>query len=119
MFTGTPQHGPHRRQDLPELVVQLPRDMMQRRFAGGNQLLYELASLSRERRQLREETAIGPNQLKNRDAYREQCCREKQIDLSLNPVVDPLHALRGLFFVFVVLDEQSGDGAAQSRLTRL
>ena len=43
---------------------------------------------------------------------------EEHIDLALDAVVN-LDDARGLLFVFVVLDQQSGDGGAERRLTRL
>ena len=55
---GAAEHRAHRGQDLAELVVQLARDLAQRRFARGDQLLRELAALVRQRRQLAR-TAAG------------------------------------------------------------
>ena len=48
---GAAQHRSHRGQNLAELVVQLARDLVQRRFPRGDQLLRELAALRRQRRE--------------------------------------------------------------------
>jgi hypothetical protein len=47
VFAGALQHRAHRGQHLPEFVVQLSRDVPQRRFARRDEFLRELVPLVR------------------------------------------------------------------------
>ena len=55
VLAGAAEHRAHGGQDLPELVVQLARDLTERRLAGRDELLRELAPLVRKRREPREQ----------------------------------------------------------------
>ena len=119
LLAGAAEHRADRGQDLAELVVQLARDLAQRRLARGDQLLRQLAPLVRERGEPREQPAVRANQVQARRDDRRQRRGEEPVDLALHLAVDVLHLLRRLLFGLVVLDEQPRHGGAERRLPRL
>ena len=119
MPLGATEHGSNCGENLPDLVVQLPRQVPQRGLTRGDQLLSELAPAVGERSQLREEPAVGADRIQARRRNRDERCREEPVDLALDRIVDRLDALRRLLFRLVVLDEQPRDRGAQRRLSRL
>ena len=119
MTAGTADHRSHRGQQLPELVVQLARDLAQRRFARFNQLTRELAALIGERRQLRKQPPVGSNQIQAHEQNRRERRADEPVLLTLNLAVDVLHPARRLLFGRVVLNQQASDCRAERALTRL
>ena len=116
---GAAEHGPIAVRIWPNSSCSSREMSLQRRFAGCNQLLRELAPLGRERRELREQPAIGPNQVQARERDRDQRRGQKPVDLALDLVVDVLDARRGLLLARVVFDQQPGHRRAQRRLACL
>ena len=84
MLSGAAQHRAHRRQDLAELVVQLARDVAQRRLLRGNQLLRQFAALLGELGQSGEQPAVRADQIEAGQQDREQRRGEKNVDLALH-----------------------------------
>ena len=113
VFLGARQHRADSRQNLPELVVQLARDISQSGFLRRNQLLREFAAVARKGSKLREEAAIRPNQVKAREQNRYQDCGQEQINLPLHLFIDLRHLGAGLLIALVVLNEQPCNGRAQ------
>ena len=59
---GPAEHRSDRGQNLADFVVELARQVPQRRFARGDELLGELATAVGERRHLGEQPPVGTNQ---------------------------------------------------------
>src|SRR5437868_11490302 len=119
MISGAAQHGAYRGQDLAELVMQFARDIKKSRLLGRNQLLSQFAALLRQLGQLSKQPAVGADEVEagNQDYSQNRC--EKKVDLPLHPIVNLAYAERSLLLALIVLNQQPGDGRAQSRLARL
>jgi hypothetical protein len=116
---GAGQHRSHRGQQLTELVVELTRDLAQRRFAGTHHLPGQGAPLVRERRDPGEDTPVGEDQIDAGGRDGEQRRGEKEIHPLLHLRIDRLDLLRRLLFGRIVPYQQAGDRAAEGRLSRL
>src|ERR1700733_13898345 len=58
LLSSARQHGADSGKNLTKLIVQFARDVTQRGFLHGDQLLREFAALRGERRELYEQTAV-------------------------------------------------------------
>ncbi len=99
--------------------MKLTRQVPQRGFARGDELLRQLAPAVGERRELGEEPPVGTNQVQPGRRNHHERGRQEPVDLSLHLIVDLLDALSRLLFGFVVLDEQPRNGRTQRRLSSL
>ena len=79
----------------------------------------EVATLRGEFGNLREEAAIVADEIEAGEDDRDKDCRQEEIELALDAVVDMRDAESGALFGFVVLDEEAGDGGAEGGLARL
>ena len=117
---GAAEHRAHGGQDLPELVVQLARDLPQRRLARRDQL-----SARRSRRSSDsaassgEQPPVRANQVEAGAGDGRERRGQNQYTCRCDPVVDVLHLLRGLLLALVVLHQQPRHGGAERRLPRL
>src|SRR5207248_5638103 len=114
-----PKHGANRSKDLPELVVQFAGDVAQRGLLSGNKFLGQFAAALRDFLQAGKQTPVPANQRKAAQKNREQGGGQKDVDLAAYAVVDLDDALSGLLFVLAVLNQQTGDRAAQRSLPLL
>ena len=119
LLLGSAEHRSDGGQNLTDLIMKLTRQVPQRGFARGDELLGQLAPAVGERRELGEEPPVGTNQVQPGRRNHHERGRQEPVDLPLHLIVDPLDALSRLLFGFVVLDEQPRDGRTQRRLSRL
>ena len=119
MRSGAAQHGSNRREDLAELIVQFARNVTQRGFLGGDQLLRQFAAALGNLGQAREQPPVPANQGKTIQQDRQQSRGQKDIDLLLHAIVNLNDALSGLLFILAVLHQQSSHGRAQRGLPLL
>src|SRR5579862_1920753 len=119
LFSQPTEKGTDRSEYLAEFVVQFARDMAECRLLRRDQFLRKLAALLRKRRQARKDFAVRADEVKTGQHDRDECCREEEIDLTLDARVDFADLSRGVLLAFVVFDQQSRDSGAQSGLSRL
>ena len=119
MCSGAPEHRSDRGENLAEFVVQFARDVAQRGFLRGDELLGQFAAALGDFGQAREQAAVPANQREAVQQDGEQGRGQKDINLALHAVVNLNDALSGLLFVFAVLHQQAGNGRAQCGLAFL
>src|SRR6202011_2795118 len=97
-------------------VVELARNLAQRRLARGDHLLRDLAPLVGQGSEPGEQAPVRTNQVEACQYDRDERGGKEDIDLALDLAVDALHTGGGVFFAFVVLPEQPRDAGAEGRL---
>ena len=108
-----------RRENLPELVVQLARNVQQRGLLRGDQLLRQFAALLRQVRQPLEQQPVRANEIQAGEHDGHQRRQQEQQHLPLHAIVNLLDALSRLLFGFVVGYQLPRHRDAQRRLMRL
>ncbi len=108
MRSSAPQHRTNGGENLSEFIVQFARNVTQRGFLRGNQLLRQFAAALGNLRQAREQPPVPANQRKSVQQNRQKSCGQKNIDLPLHPVIDLNDALAGLLLILAVLHQQTG-----------
>jgi hypothetical protein len=81
--------------------------------------LSDFTAAFRQQFQLREDPAVGADQIQAGHQDRGQRRAEKPLDLPLDVGVNALDPSSRLLFLLVVLDQQPGDGCAERRLASL
>src|SRR5271168_3754213 len=99
--------------------MKLARNVAQRRFLRGDQFLRQVAALFGKLRQPSKNLAITAYEIQTRQNYRDECCRQEEVELALNSIVDLRDARGGLLFAFVVFYQQARNRRAEGLLPRL
>ena len=119
MFAGAADERADGSEHLAELVVEFARDVAEGGFLGGDEFLREVAALGGKFGDLGEKAAIIADEIKAGEDDGDEDGGEEDVELALDAVVDRGDAGGGAFFGFVVLDEETRDGGAESGLARL
>src|SRR5258706_10050 len=113
------QHGADSSENLSELVMQFARDVTQSGLLRCDELLRQIAALCRERSELREQSAVGSNQVQTGEHDGRQRRSEKYIHLSLHAIVNRGSTRSDLFLILVILHQQTRDCRAERCLASL
>src|ERR1035441_1398573 len=116
---GALQHGSARRQNLPEIVVQVAGDGAEGVFLHGDQLLRQLAAPRRELRHLFKHAPVILHQVEAGEQNQHQHGGHEQVDVALHAGIHGANAGRGLLLGFVVLHQQPRHGGRDGLLARL
>ena len=119
MISRAAQHQADGGQYLAEFVVEFARNVAQRGFLRGNELLRQFAALRRKFGDVREDLAVVANQIQAGDHDGQQDGCEEKIQLALHAVVNLFDAGFRLLLAFVVLYQQTGNGGIERGLARL
>ena len=119
-MTGrTLQHHADRREDLPEVIMQIARDRAEDILLHRNQLLRQIAALRGQRLHASEELPVVVHQIKAGEQDHDEHRGEKNVHIALHAAVEFRGANGGGPFAFVVLHQQARDRRAQRGLSCL